>query len=174
MNIIIKDTRGKNFVLNVTRNTTIRELKEKYANSLGLSFFDFIFKFNGNVLRNDKTLDYYEIEDGDTIITNFNKLMKIRIRNTRGEELISNVTGNMTIRQLKDIYANTKGLSSSDFVFKCDGMVMNNDKSLDYYEIEDGDVIIANNRVMAGSSNIYKNGYGRHISNNYKGCNELF
>ena len=161
MNITIKNIEGECHILNVTRDMTIRQLKEKYANVLGFSFFDCIFQFCGMVLQDDKTLDYYEIEDGDVIISN-SKLMNIIIKDLKGYIHCLNVAGNTTIRQLKEKYAKAGGLSFSDSLFKWEGMILKDNKTLNFYGIEDGDIIISSSNVRAGCSIFAKMAVGKN------------
>ena len=66
---IIIDFRGREFDLDVSGSTTIRELKnllsERYHVTSNLQF-----KFNGECMRDDKSLNYYDVEDGDIIVAN--------------------------------------------------------------------------------------------------------
>ena len=66
MRIIIQDFRGDEFDLDVSGSTTIRELKKilysRYHVTSNLQF-----KFNGECMRDDKSLNYYDVEDGDII-----------------------------------------------------------------------------------------------------------
>ena len=63
---IIIDFSGREFDLDVSGSTTIRELKnllsERYHVTSNLQF-----KFNGECMRDDKSLNYYDVEDGDII-----------------------------------------------------------------------------------------------------------
>ena len=66
MRIIITDPRGRKFDLDVSGSTTIRELNNllssKYHDTSKLQFL-----FNGEHMRDDESLDYYDVEDGDMI-----------------------------------------------------------------------------------------------------------
>ena len=66
---IIIDFRGREFDLDVSGSTTIRELNnllsERYHVTSNLQF-----KFNGECMRDDKSLNYYDVEDGDIIVAN--------------------------------------------------------------------------------------------------------
>jgi len=66
MRIIIRDFYGRKFDLDVSGSTTIKELN----NLLSLKYhFDskLKFLFDGECMRDDKSLNYYLVEDGDTI-----------------------------------------------------------------------------------------------------------
>ena len=144
--ITIINPKARKIFLSVTDNLTIKELKEKYMKAQELSNSNFIFLFDGTVLKNDKTLRYYEIKDGDVIISK-EELLKIIIKNLKGQNTIFNVSRNMTIRELKETYISAKGYSNSDSCqFKFDGCILNNDNNVSFYEMEDGDVIISNER----------------------------
>ena len=49
----------------------------------------------------------------------------------------------ITIGELKDEIIFQRGFNHSEvYAMKCDGVVLNRDKTLEFYEIEDGDVIL--------------------------------
>ena len=53
---------------------------------------------------------------------------------------------NNIITSLEDEIIFQRGFCHSEvYAMKCDGVVLNRDKTLEFYEIEDGDVIIMNN-----------------------------
>ena len=54
------------------------------------------------------------------------------------------IFSNQTIGELKEYYG------MKNIVFKYEGMILSDDKSLDYYDIEDGDTIISTIRVIGG------------------------
>ena len=66
MRIIIQDFRGRKFVLNVSGSTTIRELKNLLSSRYHVTS-NLQFKFDGDYMRDDKSLNYYDVEDGDII-----------------------------------------------------------------------------------------------------------
>ena len=63
-NIKIKNPRGKEKILRVNSNDTINTVK------VNAGYNGYIFKFNGEVLKDDKTIEYYGIEEDDVIILN--------------------------------------------------------------------------------------------------------
>ena len=76
--------------------------------------------------------------------------MEIIIKNfKKGSQTRLKVSGNMTIAELKKKYADLNKDSES-FQFKCNGQVLNDYKTLNEYEIEDEDIIIANSKSIGG------------------------
>ena len=67
MRIIIQDFRGRKFVLNVSGSTTIRELNNLLSSKYHVTS-NLLFLFNGEHMRDDKSLNYYDVEDGDIIV----------------------------------------------------------------------------------------------------------
>ena len=57
--------------------------------------------------------------------------------------------------------------------FRYDGDVLEDEKRLCDYDIEDGDVITASPYSSGGGSHICPYGCGREIPDDYKGCTEL-
>lgn len=68
--VSIKDLEGHILSIRVSGSDTIENGKRKYCTSKNRSFNDYQWKFNAKVLKNDKTFDFYEIEDGDMIGSN--------------------------------------------------------------------------------------------------------
>jgi hypothetical protein len=64
MKIKIKNPSGKEKNLIVNPSDLISKAK------INAGLQGYIWKFNGEVLKDEKTIDYYRIEDDDTIISN--------------------------------------------------------------------------------------------------------
>ena len=69
LEVVIQDIRQKRIQLKVQNNITVRELNEKYCQSIG-SFEEYQYKFGGCVLKYNTRLSDYDIEDDDVIIVN--------------------------------------------------------------------------------------------------------
>ena len=66
MRIIIRDSKGGEFEFNVSGSTTVRELKYLLSSRIHSGVGGFLFA--GQVMRDNDSLDYYDVEDGDTIL----------------------------------------------------------------------------------------------------------
>ena len=66
MRIIIGDSKERKFEFNVSGSTTIRELKDLLSSRDPGGIKNFLF--DGQVMRDNDSLNYYDVEDGDTII----------------------------------------------------------------------------------------------------------
>ena len=68
MRIIIRDGKRREFEFefNVSGSTTVRELKKLLSSRIHSGVGDFLF--HGRAMRDNNSLDYYDVEDGDTII----------------------------------------------------------------------------------------------------------
>ena len=66
MRIIIRDFSGRKFDLDVSGSTTIRELNNLLSSQYHVTS-KLRFLFDGEYMRDDKSLNYYDVEDGDTI-----------------------------------------------------------------------------------------------------------
>ena len=62
MKIYIKDAKNNKIVVRVYLNDTIYEVKKRYGNE------NIILKYDGMVLKDDKTIEDYGIEDEDILI----------------------------------------------------------------------------------------------------------
>jgi len=60
--IYIRNKSGRSTQIRIDTKATIRDLKKIYGHHINH------FKFNGEVLMDDRTLEYYEIEDDDNIL----------------------------------------------------------------------------------------------------------
>ena len=58
----IKDMKGNTKSIDVNKNDTILDVKRKYG------YINNVLKYEGKVLSDNKTISFYEIDDGDTII----------------------------------------------------------------------------------------------------------
>ena len=67
MRIYIRVSTGRRIALDVSSSTTTRELKNLLS-SIYPDAYQKEFEFNQEIMRDDKSLDYYDIEDNDTII----------------------------------------------------------------------------------------------------------
>ena len=65
MRIFIDDNKGRKFEFNVSGSTTVRELKYLLSSRVPCHIVDFLFA--GQVMRDNDSLDYYDVEDGDII-----------------------------------------------------------------------------------------------------------
>ena len=106
------------------------------------------------VLDDNKTFDYYGIEDEDRIISNNLKTKKMRIYiiDIKNRRIPIEVDASETIGFGKQLYANLIN-SSEEFLFKFEAEILKDDKTFEFYGIEDGDVIITSRRMRGGCLN---------------------
>ena len=64
--IILISCKGREFKFDVSGSTTVRKLKYLLSSRVPCDIVDFWFA--GQVMRDNDSLDYYDVEDGDTII----------------------------------------------------------------------------------------------------------
>ena len=133
---------NKEVKLEVDSSETIAFGKKKYANLLNSSD-SFIWKFGGMVLNDNQTFDFYGIENEDRIISNNIKTKKIRIyiKDLKNRSITLEVDPSETIGIAKQMYANLIN-SSGHFKFKWEAQILKDDKTFEFYGIEDEDVII--------------------------------
>ena len=89
--------------------------------------------------------------------------MRIIIQDFRGDEFDLDVSGSTTIRELKKILYSRYHVTSN-LQFKFDGGYMRDDKSLNYYDVEDGDIIVANQIAVAGGPPYANETYSSNIN----------
>ncbi len=152
LTIVIKDLKGGEVKLMVNSSETLAFGKKLYSNLLNLSD-SFQWNFNGEVLNDNKTFEYYGIEDFDIILSNTpkNKKIRIYITNIRGKPIPLEVDPSETIAYGKKLYGNLT--NEFDRVWKFEGSLLNNNKTFEFYEIEDGDYIISNRMMLGGCLN---------------------
>lgn len=68
--IYIKYLTGRSVQITVNGSNTISQGKSIFKTAIGSNNSDFQWKFGSQVLKNDKTFDFYGIEDGDNITSN--------------------------------------------------------------------------------------------------------
>ena len=67
LEVVIQDIRQKRIQLKVQNNITVRELNEKYCETIG-SFEEYQYNFEGNVIKYNTRLSDYDIENYDVIM----------------------------------------------------------------------------------------------------------
>ena len=68
MRIFLVNTKGQKYPIDVPTYCTIKELNDKYCKIIG-NYSSFLYKLSGEILKYDKTLEYYDAEEDDCIIT---------------------------------------------------------------------------------------------------------
>lgn len=68
INIKIRQITGKAIIIRIDVNESIKNLKKIIEKNFGISQGQQILKFNGEILKDNNTLDYYSIESDDTIV----------------------------------------------------------------------------------------------------------
>lgn len=63
MHITVKDMKGTEKMLTIIKSNTIAQGKTKLGHELGR-----VWKYEGNILDNNKKFEDYEIDEGETII----------------------------------------------------------------------------------------------------------
>ena len=76
--------------------------------------------------------------------------MRIYIKNLSGKSTVIYVNGSDTIAQGKLKYQQASNTNNSDPQWKIDGQVLNNNKTFDYYSIDEDDNITSNDRSQGG------------------------
>lgn len=104
------------------------------------------------------------------------------IKNPEGDTIIAlEVQNDITIRELNEKYCQIRGFMKRKFRFRFVDKILNYEKKLSDYEIEDGDMIYANGAIMGGGptrdnpgpTHVCPYGCGRQIPEDFKGCTEL-
>ena len=141
--IYVKDLKGKEVKIELDSSEKISFGKKLYANKIN-SFDSFQWKFNAMILNDDNTFEFYDINDEDRIISNNMNIQKIKvnIKNAKGRETQLLVNSSDKISLGKKLYANLVD-SSDDLSWKYDGIILNDDKTFDYYKIDNEDLIIS-------------------------------
>ena len=139
MKIKIQNSKGIIKEVELNEYLTIGKAKEK-ANEIGNQWM-----FNGEILGDDKTLLDYDIEDGDIIVSisqNNPGNIRIRICYPKEREKTVEVNLNMTIKEAK------KKCNDIGRDWVCNGERLHDEKTFEYYCIEEGDHIICIGRIV--------------------------
>ena len=67
MKILIIDTTNRRVVIDINENATIGELKEKLKVKKNINS-EIILHYNGEILEENETIAYYDIEDNSNIV----------------------------------------------------------------------------------------------------------
>ena len=96
--------------------------------------------------------------------------MRIKILNWRGQRTILDVPNYITVRELNDRYTRTIGVGGYRFQYEFGGDLLQYDRQLCHYDIEDDDCIETNEIIArGGGEHTCPYGCGRKIPDNYKG-----
>ena len=68
MKIFISDTKNNVEAIEILQSEKIRDLKEKIKIKKGINNTEIILHFGGEILDDDQTVDYYEIEENNKIV----------------------------------------------------------------------------------------------------------
>ena len=99
--------------------------------------------------------------------------MRIEIYNFRGQRTNLDIPNDYTVEELNHIYTRKIGFDGK-ILYLFNGEVLEYDRQLSYYDIEDYDCIRANYPMGGGGGeHDCPYGCGRKIPDNYKGCTEL-
>ena len=133
----------------------IGELKAKYAKLRNISNDGIIFLFNGRILKDDETIRQCDIEDEDTIIAikeeNNNRPINIIIENIKGVKKRLTVLKNMTIRKVKEeFFKSNNNTIKYNIYFLFNGELLRDEKTIEYYDIEDNDIIYVGLNKLGG------------------------
>ena len=89
--------------------------------------------------------------------------MRIIIKTARNDSFPIDVPESTRIREVKRILAKRYEVDFIDYHFKFDGLTMRDDNSLEYYGIEDEDVIFAGPMMMGGGPPYANQTYSSNI-----------
>ena len=103
-------------VYDVRENTTISELKQKIEEDVGIPRDNFVLKFDGHALDNDKTLGYYGIREGSVLDIEGNLVASARAAATRGEKYSMIL---QLLSELKAMAESTEGKVDAFMTDKC-------------------------------------------------------
>ena len=127
----------KKICLNVLSSDTIIKIKEKIKDKEG--FFSKVFKliFNEEELDENKTLDDYNISKNSIIDLKFNEKFNIFIIFENRKKISLNIEAFDTIIKIKEEIKNKEGISLNEFKLIFNEKVLEENKTLDYYNISE-------------------------------------
>jgi hypothetical protein len=144
-NLSIKIPCGKSHWLAVSEGETVKDLKKKIAQIEDLPVEQQTLVYNGEPLDDNKTLDYYEIQDQNTIQLLSNTptaTIRLNIKRLTGKTtVINNISLVDTIKNLKiKIHAESnEPVDKQCLIF--DGKRLEDDKTISDYKIRNDDTV---------------------------------
>ena len=142
--LTVKIPNGKSIWIRAGKDEIVETFKQTISNQEDISVDDIDLLYKGDYLENDQTLDYYEIQDRDTIcMTNQqNVTISLNINRLTGRTTrVDNLKSSETIKNLKTkIFA----ISNEPVDMQClvhDGKRLDNDKTLGDYKIKNNDTL---------------------------------
>lgn len=155
--IVVKDLTGKTWTIAVSGSAIIYDVKDKLQDKLGGPPATQHLLYKQRVLKDDRTLDSYEIQDnsillvvhkfGGTWVAAEAKTpapllaLSIYIRNQSGDITQFKVTSTVKLGKLFNAYATLNGIALTSICFLSDGLRIRGDQTPEDIDMEDGDVI---------------------------------
>ena len=138
--IFVKTLTGKTITLEVKASDTIENMKAKIQDKEGISPNQQRLMFDGKQLENEKTVYYYNIQQGDTVHQELGiyRSMKIKTLTCTGKTIQLEVEESDTIKKMKTIVQDKEGIPSEKQRIFYDGKELENDSLLSDYKIPFG------------------------------------
>ena len=122
-------------ILNVEETDKIIDIKNKIEKNEGILPHEYILVFNDKILEELKTIDDYNIKEGDIIKLYKCSLKQIFVKTFTGRCLILNIQQSYTIDYVKELISHKLGISNSQIRLVFNGETLEDNKTLYYYNI---------------------------------------
>ena len=146
MPIIIKTLSTKT-ILNVNPFDTISNIKKLIEDNKGIQSENQRLLFNGKSLKNEKTLNDYNINRLSIIHLVYNplknnRIMKISITNIVGKKIFISVKPSNIIKDIKDEIQNIVGIDKDNQALLLGDKILKNNGIISDYNIKEGDNLL--------------------------------
>ncbi|KAH7521461.1 hypothetical protein FEM48_Zijuj07G0035600 [Ziziphus jujuba var. spinosa] len=133
-------------VVEAKAEETVRHIKSIIKNKEGIKLEQFTLVYEGKLLEDDsRTLESLNIESEATfhVVLNPKDKLSIRIKMMPTKEIIKiQAKALFTVSDVKSVVWSIVGVSESDQNLIHDGKILEDDKTLAFYEIEDESVLV--------------------------------
>jgi ubiquitin C len=138
MQIYVKDTEGKTFLVDVKPTDAIEEVKEKIKDKQGIPKEHQRLAFKGLPLEDDKTLRDYGVQHKSTLEL---KPMQIHVVTPAGKKVALTVDPNDKVKDVKRQVARKEGIPVDQQRLEFGGEPLKDDNKLSDYGIQHGDSV---------------------------------
>jgi ubiquitin C len=139
--IFVKTLQGNTITLDVSQDDTIQSVKDKIQEKQGIPVEQQRLIFNGKQLEDDKTVNDYNIED----MANIHLVLRLRggamrqifVKTLQGNSITLDVSQDDTIQSVKEKIQEKQGIPIEQQRLIFNGKQLEDDKTVNDYNIED-------------------------------------
>lgn len=156
IDIFVVDSCGNKEKIQIEKSDTIKRIKEIIKKKKTIEDSEFLLIFDGSILNDNETLEDYDINYGDvlTIIQSNKSKFKIFVSDARGYKKLIQVEKTYKIKKIIEIIKEEFNLGKGNIVLVFGGIILNENETLEDYDIYSGYTLNYVSEFVAGGDGI--------------------